>query len=361
MGSYALKSDIPDVSKLQPMGSYALKSDIPDVSKLQPMGSYALKSDIPDVGSYALKSDIPDVIIKDYDAFTKASLSPNISKGWNIQPDSILWDPKIRGEGRTGLIYTEAADNMNSDASSFFVDYDVPVGMRTAHLIHLPWVSCNYFDVWGRVGTETEWQYITRVNAFQNTRNDQKLNYYDGATLVSIPQVNKYNRIRVQGRKGRIHLMGVGWFKGIVGGASNTNGFVSWESMAGSSKFKVRDEGNGITINIDGTPEGQSRMHVYSQDELYILNKKGVVIGKEWGGTGNLSVQGNLSAQGITNTGMTNLSRRDGRVTHFDWKDDQKNYIRGDTIIDGNTNINGQLCVQGICIDGATLASFVRK
>jgi hypothetical protein len=282
--------------------------------------------------------------ITDYDAFTKASVSPNISKDWNIQPDNIAWDPKIRGEaaGRTGLIHTEGANAFNSDASAYFVDYDVPAGMRTAHLIHLPWSNCNYFDIWGRVGSEDEWQFITRVNAFQNTRNDQKLNYHDGATLVSIPQVN-----RVQGRKGRIHLMGVGWFKGIVGGASQANGFVSWESMAGSTRFKVRDEDNGITINTDGAPAGQGRMHVASEDELYVLNKKGMIVGKEWGGTGSLSVQG-ASSFGAGNipadwTGV-NMARRDGRWTHFDWKDDGKNHIRGDTIIDGKVTITGRTC-----------------
>jgi hypothetical protein len=39
-------------------------------------------------------------------------------------------------------------------------------------------------------------------------------------------------------------------------------------------------------------------------------------------------------------TGL-NLRRRDGRWTYFDWKDDQKNYIRGDTVIDGETTLNG--------------------
>jgi hypothetical protein len=33
--------------------------------------------------------------------------------------------------------------------------------------------------------------------------------------------------------------------------------------------------------------------------------------------------------------------RKDSRWTHFDWEDG-KNYIRGDTIIDGNVTINGR-------------------
>ena len=58
----AAKSDIPDVSKLQPKGDYALKNEIPDVSDLQPKGDYALKKDIPDVGEFATRTEVQDLI-----------------------------------------------------------------------------------------------------------------------------------------------------------------------------------------------------------------------------------------------------------------------------------------------------------
>ena len=38
-------------------------------------------------------------------------------------------------------------------------------------------------------------------------------------------------------------------------------------------------------------------------------------------------------------TGL-NIKHRDGRWTHFDWKDDQKNYIRGETHIDGLVHVD---------------------
>jgi hypothetical protein len=40
------------------------------------------------------------------------------------------------------------------------------------------------------------------------------------------------------------------------------------------------------------------RMHIDGGELLYLLNKNGVVVGKEWGGTGDLWVQGNLVVNG---------------------------------------------------------------
>ena len=48
----------------------------------------------------------------------------------------------------------------------------------------------------------------------------------------------------------------------------------------------------GATITSPG------RLHIAGGDNLYILNKNGAVVGKEWGGNGNLSVQGDLTVGG---------------------------------------------------------------
>lgn len=46
------------------------------------------------------------------------------------------------------------------------------------------------------------------------------------------------------------------------------------------------------------TLRSMKRMHITGEELLYILNKSGVVIGKEWGGNGDLSVQGNVNVSG---------------------------------------------------------------
>jgi len=44
-------------------------------------------------------------------------------------------------------------------------------------------------------------------------------------------------------------------------------------------------------LNITATT---GRVHINGSDRLFLLNKEGVIVGKEWGGTGNLSVQGEI-------------------------------------------------------------------
>lgn len=63
-----------------------------------------------------------------------------------------------------------------------------------------------------------------------------------------------------------------------------------------STNFQVRNNGS---INAD------SRMHIRGNENLYLLNKGGVIVGKADGGNGNLSVEGNLNMGpnvSITNT-----------------------------------------------------------
>jgi hypothetical protein len=59
-----------------------------------------------------------------------------------------------------------------------------------------------------------------------------------------------------------------------------------------------------ITMGATKTlSSGDGRMHIFGGEILYLLNKKGVTIGKEWGGTGDLNVQGNVRVDGAISCG----------------------------------------------------------
>jgi hypothetical protein len=72
------------------------------------------------------------------------------------------------------------------------------------------------------------------------------------------------------------------------------------DAIRNLSTVATRLQAGGLTIpgtlkvTAGQTIEGLGRLHMNGPELLYILNKNGMVIGKEWGGNGNLQVQGNL-------------------------------------------------------------------
>jgi hypothetical protein len=88
------------------------------------------------------------------------------------------------------------------------------------------------------------------------------------------------------------------------------------EANAGQISYGMHDGGVNGTLNIVGAGKnGQPRM-VNVWESLRTTQALGVGdMPRDWTGA--------------------NFKRRDGRWTHFDWKDDQRNYIRGNTLHDG--------------------------
>jgi hypothetical protein len=60
-------------------------------------------------------------------------------------------------------------------------------------------------------------------------------------------------------------------------------------------------------IRLDGnrTISAPGRLHITGDELLYVLNRNGMVIGKEWGGTGDLEVQGLIGVAGQSPTPRT--------------------------------------------------------
>jgi hypothetical protein len=223
----------------------------------------------------------------DYDEFTNGN-DAIFSEGWLIN-NSTHWDPMIRGEGRIGWAHTN--EENDQIATNRTADIKVPDYMKSGFLIHLPWSNCRDFDIWGILKSGQE-VFIRRVNAYQNARNAEKEGYHDGTAIVPIPSVDRFTHIRIRGVRGRIHYMGMGWSTSITASGADS-GFVSARNIMGSA----------IAVGYNNP------------------------VPQDWTGA--------------------NFSRRDGRGTHFDWKDDQKNYIRGDTIVDNNMFFGDNVIMSG--------------
>ena len=64
---------------------------------------------------------------------------------------------------------------------------------------------------------------------------------------------------------------------------------------------RLEVSGGDIRLEAGRTFYSPGRLHVNGEELLYVLNKGGMVVGKEWGGNGNLSVQGNLEVLSASN------------------------------------------------------------
>ena len=97
----------------------------------------------------------------------------------------------------------------------------------------------------------------------------------------------------------------------IVGNdSSGTRKVKLWDDVTVSNNLQI--DGSVLTIASGAQITSPGRMHINGEENLFILNKNGVVIGKEWGGNGDLTVEGNqtnigtLTVEGniTSNTGI---------------------------------------------------------
>jgi len=96
----------------------------------------------------------------------------------------------------------------------------------------------------------------------------------------------------------------IGFFNTAWRVAVLNNGYVGIGTTAPSAMLTVNGDltftAAPTTIRADG-----GRLHITGGEILYLLNKSGVIIGKEWGGTGGLTVEGDLHTGGNVGIGGT--------------------------------------------------------
>jgi hypothetical protein len=95
----------------------------------------------------------------------------------------------------------------------------------------------------------------------------------------------------------------------VSGGANNSvlqvdrrGAQITGNTTFSQGKFTIDapydDRVGNIIFKQKATIFGDDRLHIAGGELLYVLNKQGMVVAKDWGGTGNLTVQGTLYANG---------------------------------------------------------------
>ncbi len=120
----------------------------------------------------------------------------------------------------------------------------------------------------------------------------------------------------------RMYTAAVGGGFGVEPGA-----FEIWQYEPPAVRFRIRPNGDtslipsGGTVGLPngGTISASGRLHIFGDELLYLLNRSGVIVGAEWGGTGNLTVEGEMIHAGD----RTRFSGFDGAGNHWLRGDDQ--------------------------------------
>ena len=132
----------------------------------------------------------------------------------------------------------------------------------------------------------------------------------DNAGRVTIDEtVRSYSGVRLPGPSGDASsLRSTSGGQVAMEGSLTIDGNVGLGAAATSDRLTV--EGNlTFTNTTASTISSAARLHISGEEILYLLNKSGVIVGKEWGGTGGLTVEGDLAAGGAASvTGNLSVS-----------------------------------------------------
>jgi hypothetical protein len=207
--------------------------------------------------------------ITDYEVFYSAgdlkthTYSPEGK--WNVKDEGdTSWDPKVRGSNRSGRAFNTPSDD--ADATGNNIDITIPTLQKTAYIYHLSWSSCRYFDIYGvlptSVSSKSEEVFIKRVNAYSDKLVNSST-YHDGVSIVVVPSIDRFQKIRIKGVKGRIHYMGIGFNKTMVGSDS---GFIHADNVKGrfSGEIRTNDSlvaNNDLWSGQDTTRQGSTNFY----------------------------------------------------------------------------------------------------
>ncbi len=140
----------------------------------------------------------------------------------------------------------------------------------------------------------------------------------------------------------RVNTHGIGDMFGV-----NRDGH-TYSRHTGDHVFNFNGDGNNPYISLGKTD-------TWNKKKLYIQNADAHTENP----TFRVGIHGDRMLMNMNKSHGVYWPRKDGRNTHFDWEDG-RNYIRGETINDGNFHVNGgALCINGKCINENHLSMLV--
>jgi trimeric autotransporter adhesin len=137
----------------------------------------------------------------------------------------------------------------------------------------------------------------------------------------------------------------------------NGAGLMIGKEWGGTGNLNVQ---GSITIGAGQIFNSPGRMHIDGPEYLYLLNRAGVVIGKDWGGTGNLMVHGTIltSKVKVAAFGSANWSWAD-YVFAKDYK--LKSLPEVEAYIKANKHLEGMPTSEEVKKDGIDIAPVTAK
>jgi hypothetical protein len=150
----------------------------------------------------------------------------------------------------------------------------------------------------------------------------------------------------------------------VVSKSETSSGNISVEGTIQTPTLQA-----GSITGVIKVDSGKNRLHLGGEADLFLLNEKGTVVSKAWGGTGNLTVEGRLSTGSIEDA--TNIRARSNLRLSISGDEDlhmlnKKGVVvskawggNGNLIVDNNVTVGGQLCLNDVCVSKDQLRNLI--
>jgi hypothetical protein len=190
----------------------------------------------------------------------------NTQVGFNLSSGSTEWSNAGYHIGGVGFAYSNSSGPTASSGGGEYIEYPIPHGARTCYINYLAWSDGGYYDVFGlRSGVH---KFLGRFGNYQGVRHSSDTNTHDGVRIDKVGSLDLYTNLRFVQRKGRLHLMGLGWtaerFTDVTPSA-----YAHYDNIFGApgTIWNSSNDGSGSGLDadlLDGVNSGQFMRRDYA-------------------------------------------------------------------------------------------------